>query len=414
MNKEELLKNISGMLKKHEGYLNSNPEVFYTIQDRLLKAIDYEDWEGEEPQEDEGDYYGDGYGDDLFDSVPDEDQEERFEDDEYGDDDAARWLADNDREPESDMGYDDSVDEAQNDEGIEAGGEAPVEQPVEAKPKRSSRYTDWKAKDKYEDHHQSAIEKLMNDGYSHREAERIAGAHEAPTDFYSALKHTVNPSEPSPKMLEQMKALSHEWLRNANRTGDASADASMNPQKYSSGKAIAAHEDAHGNFHDAYQEFLGSDELKGLRGRARHQAIKEWKNNFHEQNPEYKDKAASVAGVGKEYESANQARKQRRDEGTQAILEAGMAHGGDVGGYSSEAAGGVDQNMSTQHAAQMVGGEKGESGYSANIQKDPAAVFAERNQDYVKHLKGKLEGKLDEGQQKRMAAVDSFKNKGSK
>lgn len=413
MNKEELLKNISGMLKKHEDYLNSNPEVFYAIQDRLVKAIDYEDWEGEEPQDEEEGGYGEGYGDDLFDRIPDEDEEQGFED--AGDDDeAARWLAENEpgavdegREAPAD------IDEAQADEGAQPKRE---EEPAVAdKPKkRSSRYTDWKPKDKYEEHHESAIKELMDQGYSHREAERMAGAHDAPGDFYSALKHTVNPSEPSPKMLEQMKSLSHEWLRNAARKGDEAAEAERNPQKYSSGKAIAAHEGAHKDFHEAYKDFLGSDELKGLKGRARHQAIKEWKKNFHEENPEYKEKAASVAGVGKEYESASEARRKRREEGTQAILEAGMARGGDEGGYSSQAAGGTGQGMSTQQAAQMVGGEKGEGGYTANIQKDPAAVFAERNPDYVKHLRGKLEGKLDEGQQKRMAAVDSFKNKGSK
>lgn len=410
MNKEELLKNISGLLKKNEEFLNGNPEIFHAIEDRLFKAIDYEDWEGEEDQDDEGDYEG-GYGDDLFDQVPDEDYGDIEDSEEL--DDADRWLAENDAAAgrEADVDSDD----------IDAAGPVETEEPAvqqepkaEAKQKKSSRYLDWKARDKYEDHHQAAIEQHMKDGYSHREAERLAGAHESPTDFYSALKHTVNPSEPSPKMLEQMKQLAHGWLQNANRQQDASADASMNPVKHASGKMLQSHEDAHGDFSSAYNEFLGSDELKGLRGRDRHNAIKQWKAQYHEANPEYRDRATSSASASKVHNEANEARAKRREEGMQAILDAGKSGGDLAGGYSAEAAGGVESGMSAQHAAQMVGGEKGESGYSANIKKDPAAVFAERNPEYIKHLRGKLEGKLSPEQSQRMAGIDSFKNKGDK
>jgi hypothetical protein len=76
----------------------------------------------------------------------------------------------------------------------------------------------------------------------------------------------------------------------------------------------------------------------------------------------------------------------------------------------SQAGGG---EMSDQAAAQMVGGVKSESGYQTNIQKDPAAVFAERNPEYIKSLKQKISTKLDPQQMKRMSAIDSVKKIGS-
>ena len=70
-------------------------------------------------------------------------------------------------------------------------------------------------KDKYEEHHQTAIDKHMADGYSHREAERLAGAH----DIISGdpYKSKIKPTQPSDKMLSHMKGLSGDWLRDAER-----------------------------------------------------------------------------------------------------------------------------------------------------------------------------------------------------
>ena len=392
------------MLKKHEDFLNDNPEVFHAIEDRLFKAIDYEDYEGEDDQDlydDEEDFGGEGYGDDLFDRVPSEDESEIEDFETEENDEAAKWL----REQEGSQATDDS--------NTPEVGNVQQEKKVEDKPaKRSSRYRDWEPRGNYEDKHNDAISKYMDEGYSHREAERLAGAHESPTDFYSALKHTINPSEPSPKMLEHMKELAHGWLKHANRKADEAASAELNPIKYATGRSIAAHEEVHGDFSEAYNNFLNSDDMKGLKGKARHDAIKSFKKQWHDDNPEHREKAIAAAGAGQHFKEASEARAKRREEGKAAILSAGQAPGEMAGGYSQEAAG-IGEQMSDQAAAQAVGGVKGEHGYQANIKKDPAAVFAERNPEYVKNLRDKLKNKLDEGQSQRMSAVDSFKKKGS-
>ena len=78
MNSEELLKSISSLLNKHKDFLNDNPEMFFAIEDRLMKAIDDEDdeYSSSDYQTDNGDQEDDGYGEseysNLFDETPSE------------------------------------------------------------------------------------------------------------------------------------------------------------------------------------------------------------------------------------------------------------------------------------------------------------------------------------------------------
>ena len=433
MKAEELLKNISSLLKKHEYFLNNNPEMFYAIQDRLVKASDDDeedsdyDWAniGKDENQDEGDDES-GYGDELFDKIPsdegeDEDQQyirESNGEDDGEDDDASRWLrehgGDTGDEDQSGFDYDPEAARESDEEGYtpntDENGNVQQEIPKTEEPKRSSgRMVDWKPQDKYAPEHQKAIEAAMKEGYTHREAERMAGAHKAPSDFYGALRGSTRPSEPSAKMLEQLKGHAHGWLKNAEAKAAENAEAEVNPVKYASGKAIASHDAAHKDFDAAHNEFLQSDNLKGLTGRARHQAIQSWKKDWEEKNPQHREKAIAAADTGKVFSEATKARDERRKEGEQAILGAGKSFGtGTTGEYSQAAAGGDDEPVSGQAAGQMVGGEKSdEGGYTTNIKTDPAAVFAERNPEYVKHL----QSKLNPDQQQRLSGINAIKIK---
>lgn len=426
MKTEDLLKNIKGLLNKHADFLNSNPELFFAIEERLFKAIDPEEDEDEDYRDRKlsSDEYGDGDPElDLGFDDPEDDEYSGDEDAEYvagneddEDSDADRWLRDNDPSYETDEEEEAPAEEAipedagwNADKVTEDDEDVSAAKPEKADRKSSSRMVDWKARDKYEPHHDEAIKEHMKNGYSHREAERLAGAHQAPTDFYSALRGSTRPSEPSPKMLEQMKGLSHEWLRNAERKNADRAEADVNPQKYASGKSLAAHEAAHKDFSGAYNDFLNSDEVKGLSGRARHTAVQNWKNKWSQENPDHKEAAVQAASSGKALSEANEARKKRLDEGRASILTAGFSSGEDnpmSGEFSSNISGEQKGNA----AAQSVGGEQDEDGgFSTNIKKDPNLVFAEQNPEYIKHLKGKLATKLAPEQAQRMTAVDSFK-----
>jgi hypothetical protein len=428
MKVEKLLKDINGLLKKHEIFLNSNPEIFFAIEDRLLKAIDDEDeQEGDENYKDPDDFYNDedNFESDLLDK-PDEDEvPEDDEDAEYAtagadedeESEADKWLRENDPARAEAEQAETSSTEPSEDELPEM--DLPAATPKKAEPKeKTSRMGEWKPQSQYAPHHEAAIKEHMANGYSHREAERLAGAHKAPTDFYSALRSGTKPSEPSPKMLAQMKELSHGWLRNAERKAGESAEADVNPQKYASGKTLAAHDAAHKDFASDYEKFLGSDAVKGLTGRARNQAVNEWKSKWQEANPEHHDKAVQAASSGKALAEAGDARKKRLQEGQASLLTAGFSSGEDnpmAGEFSSGAAG---EAQGKTAAAQNVGAAQSEGdegqGFSTNIKKDPHAVFAEKNPEYIKHLKTKLASKMAPEQASRLTAIDSFKNKGPK
>lgn len=443
MKTEKLLKDINSLLKKHETFLNSNPEIFFAIEDRLLKAIDPDDEDDYEQEGDEN--YKDDYEDEdggglgLFDDEQEgeDDEEPSYEDEDEayvrggkGDEEeseADKWLRENDpsyAERAAEVDEDPSIEEPGEDTlpqlDLPEGSSEEYDKPkAKEEPTRTSRMAQWKARDKYEPHHDAAIKDYMKQGYSHREAERLAGAHQAPTNFYDALRSSTRPSEPSPKMLEQMKGLAHEWLRNADRKTSESAEADVNPQKYASAKTLAAHDAAHKDFNTAYNSFLESDEVKNLTGRARHQAIQAWKGKWNEENPEHKQAAVEAASSGKALKEANQARKQRLQEGAASILTAGFSSGEDnpmAGEFSSGAAGETPETRGMQAAAQSVGGEQDEEsgGFQTSVKKDPNLVFAEQHPEYVKQLKSKLAAKMAPEQMQRLTAVDSFKNKGNK
>lgn len=380
MNKEELLKNISSLLKKHELFLNNNPEIFYAIEDRLIKAVDTEedyditDYPMEEQDQDGEDELS-GYGEDLFDK-PSYDEDSEDEDQQYvsGDEDendaAAQYLAE--------YGADDQEEPTDSEE----------EQTIE-EPKKASGRT-WKPRSAYSAEHQKVIKEAMDQGHTHREAERIAGAHSAPTDFLTALKSHTDPSEPSARMLELLKPHAKKHVEDYSRAQMKNAEMEVNPVKHAAGKKVEAFENAHKDYEKDYNDFLQSDAVKDLTGRARHSVVQGWKKDWHEKNPEHREKAAEAANVGKIHNEAMNAAKGRREEEIKAVLGAGQSGGGTTGEYSQTAAGGDEGPVSSQVAGQTVGSEQGDEGsYSTNIKTDPYAHFAQQNPEYVKHLQEK-------------------------
>jgi hypothetical protein len=350
------IKNIQEKIKFLKELAESNPELSDTVIAALKKARgeDDEDY-GYDPQD---------YGDDQ--QLSDEDLEGlNVTDDPFSDEDdeAAKWLRENDVQGRG------QVPESQG--TSEEDEEAPQE--VTDKPKKSSGYSEWKPHGQYTPEQSAKMKQLVGQGYSDREAERIVGAHRGPTDFQSALKHTVKPSQPSEKMLGELKELAGHWLERADRHSKLNADPEKNPQKFAAGKMMQAHEEHSKGFKEAYDSFLNSDELKGKKGLDRHKAIQEWKSNWKSRNPDYKENIGNVSQAQSHYKEAHEARKKNVDEALQHIL---------TGGYNPEA-------MSDQEAAQHVGGEKTDQGYTATTIKDPSASFAERNKTFVDTMKQK-------------------------
>lgn len=329
MTNEELLKAISDMLKKHEDYLSDNPDVFLGIQDRLFKAIGYDDSETLEKAEDE----------------------------------------------------------------------------KKKKPSKSG-YQEWKPREDYSPEEQKKIDDLMGEGWSHREAERLAGAHKGPKDFQSALEHRVHPSQPSDKMLDIMKDLALQYKQRSSNLEGETADPGKNPQKYAAHKHQQAHEQAYGDYDKEYKNFLDKLDEQDLHPLEYDEAVSKWQKDWHEKHPEAKEQMIGSAEAGKHFDEAKEARDQRIKEGKMNLITGGLA--GDessMGEYSEDAGGGAANDFQT--AAQMAGGTKGESGYEIGTVKDPAAIFREQNPDYVAELKRKMQAKLAQNpeMQERHAAM---------
>lgn len=322
---EELVKNKDELLKY--------PDFFEDILQDLRKASKKD--------------FGDGY------SIVDDPNEGGEEDD------ADKWLKEQ-----------------------EAGGEKKEEK--QAAPQRKQHMADWQPRGDYNDKEKVAIDQHMKNGYSHREAERMAGAHKGPTDFRSAMKSGVAPSMMSDKMLNDIKPLAKQWLEEADKKEKLSANPETNPVKHASGRLMDAHEKNTAGFNKDYNEFLGSDKVKGLKGRDRHQAIQEWKSAWKESNPEYTAGLEGVSNAQKTFGESKQAAKESLEDKMRHISSGGQS---------------MPTDMSAQEALQHLGGGKTEEGYQGQIVQDPSATFAQKNPKLLAALKPE--------QQDRLKRVDS-------
>jgi hypothetical protein len=243
---------------------------------------------------------------------------------------------------------------------------------------------DWEPRSDYSAKEAEAVKKFIDEGYSHREAERLAGAHKGPRDYQSALKSGVNPSMPSDKMMGHLKGLAKEWLENARSHDLANADEMKNPMKHASGQMEQAHKGHTADFHQAYSDFLASDEVKNLSPRERHSVVNQWKTQWKKDNPEYQEGMENVSRVQNKFADAAKNVEQKGKDIEQHI-----------------ARGGVSQvpEMTDQEAMQHLGGGKSEEGYGGSIIQDPAAAFAAKNPNYVKML--------NQDQMDRVKRVDS-------
>jgi len=142
----------------------------------------------------------------------------------------------------------------------------------------------------------------MEQGYSPREAERMANAHSNKTMTYAkALQGATDPSVPSEKMRGEMQELAKHWVANADKYERANADKAKNPVKYAAGKMEQAQEAATGDYKTAYNEFLSSDDIKGKSGRDRHKAIRDWKKQYREDNPDHEEGLNNLSETQQSY-----------------------------------------------------------------------------------------------------------------
>jgi hypothetical protein len=203
-------------------------------------------------------------------------------------------------------------------------------------------------------------------------------------DFVSAMRSGVSPSMMSDKMMSDLKPLAKLWLEEADKKEKLSADPEVNPMKAAAGKMAQAHETQHADYSKAYNEFLNSDSVKGLKGKDRHQAIQKWKGEWKASNPEHEAGHQAVSETQQAFKENKGAAKQSLQDKIAHITSGGQS---------------MPTEMSANEAMQHLGGGKSEEGYQGQIVSDPSASFAARNPKLLAALKPE--------QQERLKAVDS-------
>jgi hypothetical protein len=341
MNKKDLFA-VTSELLKHKDELLKEPEAFKLVLESLRKAA----------KDDED--YGDGF------SIVD-DPNEDFEGDE-----ADKWL------------------KAQEGKKGEAEPEKAAEEPAQRRYMR-----DWEPQAEYSPEQQSAIDKHMANGYSHREAERMAGAHKSTMDLVSAMRSGVAPSMMSDKMMGDLKPLAKLWLEEADKQDKLKADPESNTVKRHTGKLMEAYDKHAGDYNKAYNEFLASDKLKDkdgkpLKGKDRHTAVQNWKTEWKQQNPQHGEGMQNISEVQQQYAYNQNKAKESVEDKMKHIYSGGQS---------------MPTEMSDAEAMQHLGGGKTEEGYQGTIIQDPSASFAARNPQLLAALKPE--------QQERLNRVDS-------
>lgn len=276
-----------------------------------------------------------------------------------------------DEDQQDDSGFDDEDDDAAQWLAQHGGGAKVKEDKKDDKktPKKRVMGAEWAPRSDYSDKEQAAIKEFMDQGYSHREAERMAGAHQGPMDLWSAMSHSLRPSQPSDKMLAELKELAGHWIKNSDKQARLRAEPEKNPIKYAAGKLGQAHEDKMKDYHEAYHTYLQNPALKHLSARERHAAIRDWKNNWKSQAKGHSDNLAHVSGEQRHFSSAAEARNQALQEKLAHIFSGGLS-GGDMDSFE---------------AAQHLGVSTSEEDAAPNVTtfKDPSADFAARNQEFI-------------------------------
>ena len=408
------VKTISALAESVEGKLRKAKEELEKARRRMSDEYDPNDM-GDDVQ-DETDELGEGYRE--FDP----DQEE---------DDAAKWLQENDpeaqggkydeygddededahqRDIEEDLGDDYSSDEAPA-AAPEVAAQAPVAaESGQARPKTKNFFDKEDAKQIAEapdletakrkaldliaaqpgarGHNIDAATKAVHSAASPQHLATIMGNFKSQYDAAVANKKSSRFKQPSREELTALRSYTRPWEARAREAAALKADPSKNPELARHGNIIEARNQAHGDRNAAYRQLTSSDEYKNADPIAQMEMDDKFEKDWHSQNPEHLKTALTT------HHEAHQKGKGARDIHAAAKdaqiknIISGGGHGGE--GYS------LEEGM--QHA----GGTKGEEGTQATVKQDPASSFAMGNQDFINQYakdyanKGKKVANIDE------------------
>lgn len=270
-------------------------------------------------------------------------------------DDADRWLQDNDPETT------DTTDD-------------------EEEPKEAEEYGyDEYAPDEDEESHQQDLEtnKQLAGAPKAEVAAPESGvdrgsSQEAPQEVASEGRF----SQPSKEDIQEMRQYTRPWESRARDTQRLQAEAVKNPVLHHEGRLVEARQAAHADRQAAYDKFQQSPEYKNADPISQMEMDSKFNQDWHAQNPEHLKNAVKL------HERAHLHGLKGQEEHAANKLQ--DLHHVITGGAQPE------QAMTMEEGLQHVGGSKGEEGTVGSTTQDPASAFAAANSNFLRDQGGKL------------------------
>ena len=438
--KESLLKNID--------FLKTKPELLIDIKERLIKASkkdDALDWlkendkdfnESDYTDEDEdyikGDSESDQYDGEEEDSFKNLfDRPEDTDTDNYSDDED-RTLVESEEPQYVDINDEEDSEpiDTENEQipvketkkspidetPIKETKKSPIDETPVKKPETESSidkigYSQWAPRKDYTPEQRQKMNKLVEEGYHPGDAEILAGAHKRFTTMKEAAQQRVHPHEMSSKMHDMLRDHANNYLKDITAGEHRLADPSINPILATAGSAAKSYDNVMEDFRTKKEAFENQDHIKKMSPRLRHQAISEWKANYHKENPGHLDSLVQHVQQNAENIKANtDKRKETLDEGKQAIIQSGKIDTEamqNIPSYTGE----HDTPMTTQGAYQSAGFDVDDEGKMSggSTIKDPYSTFAEKNPEVKAKLTEKLHSNLDDSAMSRLKRINMHK-----
>ena len=185
--------------------------------------------------------------------------------------------------------------------------------------------------------------------------------------------------QPSREELAEMRQYARPWEQRAREKTRLEAEPSKNPVLAHEGKLVEARNLSHRDHQEAYSKMQQSPEYKDADPITQMEMDSKFESDFHKQNPEY------LANAAKAHTQAHIEGLKGMGEGAKAKREA-IQHVR-MGGAQA------DEPMSTEEAMQHAGGAKGEEGTVGTMVQDPATKFARDNQQFLSEEGEKHEGR---------------------
>ena len=256
------------------------------------------------------------------------------------------------------------------------------------KPKRN-KYQEWQEPPVGDPEKAKSITEMVNAGYSPEEAHWHHGTQTYPRNIEHAMASNVYPTPISDKFFDDHREMIGNWLDNAEKIRNMNAEEHKNPVIYAKEKVRQNHAEHNDQYSKDYKDFKNS--IDHLSGMERRDAIHEWKNKWHNENPEHAETSKDLAKLHATYKNSKQKAQEHFDDISGFLLGQPMKGADDS----------ASKEYSSQEAAQHLGA----------ISEEDSAPTMSTSKDLLHQLKNnkKLVEALGQERAERLQRIEAIR-----